>query len=228
MLDTTESDKSENWFEYEPTHFHRTSIISPIYISRQLNAIPCSVAVCRDDSFSILGMIELSRRFSNGLWNCIQVKNIHSYSCVDYYLLFPILNQFSQFWVCCECVLALINAICACFALPPIITPITSIYLMCVVVPLISTTLVNNEYDPDIMNRATGKKHAKFDSKAIAYVMCSYGFKFIPTIIVMLSVHCMLMSHPVDALHSDMEYFYQNLDTSRCIISFSIILHFGS
>lgn len=70
-----ENVKNKTWFEYEPTRFQRTSTISPIYLSRQLNAIPCSVAVCRDDSFSILGMIELSRRFSNGLWNCIQVRN---------------------------------------------------------------------------------------------------------------------------------------------------------
>lgn len=36
------------------------------------------MAVCRDDSFSILSMIELSRRFSNGLWNCIQVSYLFS------------------------------------------------------------------------------------------------------------------------------------------------------
>lgn len=83
--------------------------------------------------------------------------------------------------------LALINTFCACLALPPILTPFTSVYIMCVVVPLISTTLVYNEYEPEIMNRATGKKHTKFNSKVIAYVMCSYGFKFIPTIVIMVS-----------------------------------------
>lgn len=74
-------------------------------------------------------------------------------------------------------------------ALPPIITPFTSVYLMCVIVPLISTTLVNNEADPDIMNRATGKKHPKLNSKVIAYVSCSYGFKFLPSIIVMVKFY---------------------------------------
>lgn len=73
---SNESDKNKSWFEYEPTRFHRSSTISPIYISRQLNAIPCSVSICRDDTFLILGMIELSRRFTNGLWNCIQVKEL--------------------------------------------------------------------------------------------------------------------------------------------------------
>lgn len=170
-------DKNKRWFDYEPSRFHHSSTISPIYLSRQLNSIPCSVAVWRDDSFSILGMIELSRRFSNGLWNCI------------------------QFWVCCSCMLALINTICACLALPPILTPFTSVYLMCIVVPLISTTLVNNEADPEIMNRATGKKHSKFDSKVIAYVMISYGFKFIPSIIFMVNLSIIL--HLLDRLKFD-------------------------
>lgn len=82
---------NKKWFDYEPTRFHRTSTISPIYISRQLNALPCSVAVCRDDSFSILGMIELSRRFSNGLWNCIQVWNTMPFRC-------EFLTEFSCFF----------------------------------------------------------------------------------------------------------------------------------
>lgn len=45
------------------------------------------MAVCRDDSFSILGMIELSRRFSNGLWNCIQVLHENQSSVSKSFLL---------------------------------------------------------------------------------------------------------------------------------------------
>lgn len=92
------------------------------------------------------------------------------------------------------------NTICALLALPPILTPFTSVYLMCVVVPLISTTLVNNLADPEIMNRATGKKHPILDSKVIPYVMCSYGLKFIPTIIIMVSrrIEIILPSHKMN------------------------------
>lgn len=82
--------------------------------------------------------------------------------------------------------LAIMNMICAFLAFPPILTPFTIVYLMSVVVPVISMTLVNDEYDVEIMNRATSKKHTKFNSNVIAYVICSYGFKFIPTIIVMV------------------------------------------
>lgn len=131
-----------------------------------------------------------------------------------------------QFWMCCACTLSIINTICACLALPPILTPLTLVYLMCVVVPLISTTLVNNEADPEIMNRATAKKHSMFDSKMIAYVMFSYGFKFIPTIFTMVFTFCLVMSHPVDVLDLDIDS--SNLDTARCFILFGIILHFST
>lgn len=214
-----------NWFADEPPHFHSTSTISPIYLSRQLNAIPCSIAVCRDDSISILALIELSRRFSNGLWSSI------------------------QFWACCGCTLAIINTVCACLALPPVLTPFTVIYLMGVIVPLLSTTLVRVETDSEIMNRATAKKHNSFDSKVFVYAMGAYGCKFLPTIIITVSPtqspicsalycsnqfyvlqilsYCTIMSHPVSILSTEINGFYQNLDTSHTFVLYAIVLHFG-
>lgn len=163
--------KDLKWFADEPLHFHSTSTISPIYLSRQLNAIPCSISVCRDDSISILALIELSRRFSNGLWSSI------------------------QFWACCGCTLAIINTVCACLALPPVLTPFSVIYLMGVIVPLLSTTLVRVETDSEIMNRATAKKHNSFDSKVFVYAMGAYGCKFLPTIIITVSHRKNVVSH---------------------------------
>lgn len=225
--------KDQNWFTDEPLHFPNSSTVSPIYLSRQLNAIPCSIAVCRDDNISILALIELSRRFSNGLWNCI------------------------QFWACCGCTLAIINTVCACLALPPVLTPFSVVYLMGVIVPLLSTTLVRIETEADIMNRATAKKHNSFDSKAFVYAMGAYGCKFLPTIIITVSneqscadvrikicnqdtnnrflplslqilSYCTIMSHPVSILSTEINEFYQNLDTSRCFVLYAIVLHFGN
>lgn len=48
--------------------------ISPIYLSRCLNSISCSISMLRDDPLSIVTLVELSRRFSIGFWNCIQVR----------------------------------------------------------------------------------------------------------------------------------------------------------
>ena len=41
----------------------RAGTISPIYLSRILNSVACSITVCRDDPISIIGLVELARRF---------------------------------------------------------------------------------------------------------------------------------------------------------------------
>lgn len=177
--------------------------ISPIYISRMLNAIPCSIATCRDDPISFLSLFELSRRFSNGLWSCI------------------------QFWACCGCSLALMNTTCACLALPPILTPFSLLYLMCIAVPILSTTLVRIEPDSDIMNRATAKKHSAFESRVFVFVICCYGFKFLPTVLITVLSYCFIMSHPILALESDPAEFYNDLDAARVFALFVVVCHFG-
>lgn len=148
----------------QPKEHLKNSTLSPIYLSRMLNSISCSISVCRDDPLSIVSLIELSRRFSNGLWNCI------------------------QFWACCGSSLAIMNMLCACISLPPILTPFSLLYLMTVAIPLLSVTLVK-EVDSQIMNRATGKKQTQFDSKVFFYVLCCYGCKFLPTILIMVCPH---------------------------------------
>lgn len=98
--------------------------ISPIYLSRVLNSLPCSISMCRDDPCSLVTLVELSRRFTIGLWNCI------------------------QFWACCASSFSLLNMLIALITLPPILTPAAVLYLMCVAVPLISVSLVRIEPDP--------------------------------------------------------------------------------
>lgn len=39
--------------------------------------------------------------------------------------------------------------------------------------------------------------------------------------------YCLMMSHPLNVFDTAMEDFYHNLDTSRCFILYSIVLHFS-
>lgn len=137
--------------------------VSPLYLSRLLNSLPCSIAVCRDDPLSLVAIIELSRRFSLGLWNCI------------------------QYWACCAGSISILNVLCACLSLPPLLTPLLVIYLMCVPVPLIAISLAHIDVDPKIMNRATSKKQTDYDSRAFAFVMWCYGCKFIVLVVSLVS-----------------------------------------
>lgn len=140
-----------------------SATISPVYLSRMLNAVACSIAICRDDSLSIVALIELSRRFSNGLWSCI------------------------QFWASCACSLALLQTLCAAAGLPPVLTPAAVLWLMCVAVPLLAVTLVRTDGGDRVMHRAAGKKHTRFERGVFGFVAFCYGCKFLPSMVVMVS-----------------------------------------
>lgn len=176
--------------------------VSPIYISRILNSLPCSISVCRDDPLSFVALIELSRRFSSGLWNCI------------------------QFWACAAVSLASLNILSVCLSLPPIFPPHLLIYLMCVPVPLIAISLAHIEGDPHIMNRATGKKQTKYDTKVFGYVVWCYGSKFVTPNLIVILAYSAFMAHPLEIIDIT-DNFIINLNIARYTSLFGIILHFG-
>ncbi|XP_030557326.1 transmembrane protein 94-like isoform X2 [Drosophila novamexicana] len=190
--------------------------VSPIYLSRLLNSLPCSIAICRDDPLSLVAIIELSRRFSLGLWNCI------------------------QFWACCAGSISILNVLCACLSLPPLLTPLLGIYLMCVPVPLIAISLAHIDLDPKIMNRATSKKQTEYDSRAFAFVMWCYGCKFLVPVLAVLVGYWMCMTQTlsgrllddssdeledIEAAENEAE-FYQCLYIARSCALFAVLLHF--
>ncbi|XP_052867770.1 transmembrane protein 94 [Anopheles cruzii] len=147
--------------------------VSPIYLSRILNAIPCSIATCRDDPISIVAVIELSRRFMAGLWSCV------------------------QYWACCGVSLAIMNTVTALLSLPPMIVPLHALYLMCVAVPLVALTLLRVEPDPALMKRATGKKQRTLHSRLVLFVLWCYGIKFALAVMFLVLAYCTFLSHPI-------------------------------
>ncbi|XP_037936476.1 transmembrane protein 94 isoform X2 [Teleopsis dalmanni] len=176
--------------------------ISPVYLSRMLNSLPCSIAVSREDPLSLLGIIELSRRFSSGLWNCI------------------------QYWACCAGTLSIINMLSACISLPPILTPLMVIYLMCIPVPLISLALAHIDVDPKIMNRATGKKQTEYDTRVFGFVLWCYGCKFLAPILIIILAYCAFMAHPIEIIDVDDDDLHINLHIARIFSFLGILLHF--
>uniref|UniRef100_A0A182N110 Cation-transporting P-type ATPase C-terminal domain-containing protein n=1 Tax=Anopheles dirus TaxID=7168 RepID=A0A182N110_9DIPT len=152
----------------------RATTISPVYLSRILNSISCSIATCRDDPISIVAVIELSRRFMAGLWSCV------------------------QYWACCGASLAIMNTVTAILSLPPMIVPLHALYLMCIVVPLVALTLLRVEPDPALMKRATGRKQKSLSSRLVLFVLWCYGIKFAFAIVVLVLAYCTFLSHPIE------------------------------
>ncbi|XP_030383039.1 transmembrane protein 94 isoform X2 [Scaptodrosophila lebanonensis] len=188
--------------------------ISPIYLSRLLNSLPCSIAVCRDDPLSLVAIIELSRRFSLGLWNCI------------------------QYWACCAGAISILNVLCACLTLPPLLTPLVVIYLMCVPVPLIAISLAHIDVDPKIMNRATSKKQTDYDSRAFAFVLWCYGCKFLLPVLILLVAYWMfipqsfsdqILGEKIETnglCAPDNSKLYKFIDIARSCSLLGLLLHF--
>ncbi|XP_050082720.1 transmembrane protein 94 isoform X2 [Anopheles aquasalis] len=154
-------------------HTSTNTTVSPVYLSRLLNAIPCSIATCRDDPISIVAVIELSRRFMAGLWSCV------------------------QYWACCGVSLAIMNTVTAVLSLPPMIVPLHALYLMCVAVPLVALTLLRVEPDPALMKRATGKKQRTLHSRLVLFVLWCYGLKFAVAVAFLVFAYCTTLSHPL-------------------------------
>ncbi|XP_013112237.2 transmembrane protein 94 isoform X1 [Stomoxys calcitrans] len=176
--------------------------VSPIYLSRLLNSLPCSISVRREDPLSLVAIIELSRRFSSGLWNCI------------------------QFWACCAGSLSLINMLSACLNLRPILTPLMVIYLMSIPVPLISLALAHIDLDPKIMNRATGKKQTEYDSRVFGFVLWCYGCKFMTPVLIMILSYCAFMDHPFKIMDVEEDDKHINLQIARIFAMLGVLLHF--
>uniref|UniRef100_W8AQ00 Uncharacterized protein KIAA0195 n=1 Tax=Ceratitis capitata TaxID=7213 RepID=W8AQ00_CERCA len=176
--------------------------VSPVYLSRLLNSLPCSISVCRDEPLSLVAIIELSRRFSAGLWNCI------------------------QYWACCAGTLSVINILSACLSLPPLLTPLMVLYLMSIPVPLIALALAHIDVDPKIMNRATGKKQTEYDTRVFGFVVWCYGCKFIAPILVMVFAYCTFMAHPIELIDIDEEKLHINLQMARIFSFLGILMHF--
>lgn len=188
---------ARKWFETS-----KSVTISPIYLSRLLNSLPCSISVCRDDPISILGLIELARRFSIGLWNCV------------------------QFWSCSAVMFSILNLFSCAISLPPILSPDWSLYLMLFVVAPLSISLVRIEPNVEIMNRACGRKpSSSIDVNTFLLILWFYGTKFILSIGILITVYLFTVDHVFDLVDAEDENFQLDLGLSRHFIVFAIALH---
>lgn len=167
-----------------------------------LNSLPCSISVCRDDPISILALIELARRFSIGLWNCV------------------------QFWSCAAVMFSILNLHSCAISLPPILSPDWSLYLMLFVVAPLAISLVRIEPNIEIMNRACGRKpSSSIDFNTFLLILWFYGTKFILSIVILIIVYTFTVDHFFDFVDKEDEHFPMDLKLARNFIVFGLALH---
>lgn len=143
----------------------------PTDLSRALNSVVCSLGYRRDRPISLFHLIMEARHFMQCVWNCV------------------------QFWVCCGVSLSTIQTLGVFLMLPPLFTTGQIMWFVCVVIPVLSLSLVGSPTDPQVMQRPTSNKQgAVISSRRVAiFVVWCYGAKFLPTVIVVLFLYAVTL-----------------------------------
>lgn len=135
---------------------------SPTDIARILNSLPCSLSFHRDDKVSLVHLIMESRHYMQQVVSCL------------------------QFWSCCCVSLTILQLLAATAALPPLLSSGDIVWLVCVVIPILSVSLVAAPTNPAVMNQATGKNSVVLNKQMVRYVFLYYICKFVPSVAVIL------------------------------------------
>ncbi|XP_017785001.1 PREDICTED: transmembrane protein 94 isoform X2 [Nicrophorus vespilloides] len=135
---------------------------SPIELSRSLNSIPCSLSFMREDPISIFHLVMEARHYISILWNT------------------------AQFWLSCCITLSMMQLVGALFMLPALLTPGQVIWIVCVLIPLLSCSLIGTKTDKNIMKKPQSKNEIIFNAELASFVIWCYGSKFLPAIFIVL------------------------------------------
>ncbi|CAH1388876.1 unnamed protein product [Nezara viridula] len=141
-----------------PVYSNSPDAISPVQLSGRLNSLPCCVSITRQRPVSLFHLIMHARHYMMCLWNCL------------------------QFWICCMFTLTMVQMITIMVMLPPLFSAGQTLWLSCVVLPLLSISLVNSPTNTQVMLRPVPKKQSTINSKVVIFVAWCYGTKFVLTI----------------------------------------------
>ncbi|XP_068236058.1 endoplasmic reticulum magnesium-transporting P-type ATPase isoform X5 [Palaemon carinicauda] len=134
----------------------------PTEVARSLNTLPCSLSFHPDDKVSLVHLIMESRHYMQQVVSCI------------------------QFWACCCISITFLQLLAAMAALPPLLSSGDVLWLTCIIVPVLSISLVAAPTNPCVMNQATGKNVVLLNKQIFQYVFLYYVCKFVPSVVVIL------------------------------------------
>ncbi|XP_049853191.1 transmembrane protein 94 isoform X3 [Schistocerca gregaria] len=150
--------------------------VSPVELNRMLNSIACSITFHREDPVSIFHLILEARHFMHSVTNSI------------------------QFWMCCVASISVVQVLAIIFMLPPIFSTGHIMWLVCIIVPLLSLSLVGKPTDPQVMHRATGKNECVFNTQVAIFILWCYGAKFALSCVAVLLVYVTVLKSECDVV----------------------------
>ena len=126
----------------------------PLALSASFNSLPCSLLCRRKDNFPIGPLLCEARRIATAAESCF------------------------LFLLSCQLSLALLMLFSSLFMLPPPLSGLQLMWLTCVIVPLISISLIGTPADKHIMKTITGKRELTDTQRSI---VVPYMRQFVPT-----------------------------------------------
>jgi len=121
--------EADGFIESLPDNF-----IGPTDLARQLITLPCSLSIYRQNSVIFYQLIMEARHYMMKMRNSFQ------------FLLSSCLS------------LSLAQLLTSLLFLPPLLSPGVVLWLTCIVLPILSSSLMATEGDDEVMRVATGKK----------------------------------------------------------------------
>ena len=121
--------EADGFIESLPDNF-----IGPTDLARQLISLPCSLSLYRQNSMIFYQLILEARHYMLKMRNCFQ---FFLSSCLS---------------------LSLAQLLTSLLFLPPLLSPGVVLWLSCIVLPILSCSLMGTVVDDQVMSIATGKK----------------------------------------------------------------------
>ncbi|XP_074599520.1 transmembrane protein 94-like protein l(2)k05819 [Brevipalpus obovatus] len=152
--------------------------LSPTDISNQLNSLPCCLAFHREDSISLIRIIMEARHFMMNARNCL------------------------QFFFSCSLGLTLGQLFASLIFLPPLLSSGSVLWLVIVIFPLLSLSLMGTPLDIQVMNLATGK-NLNLSRESIIYFLFCYLIKFSPSMMIVTACFALIINNSCSIISDD-------------------------
>ncbi|XP_035828893.1 transmembrane protein 94 [Aplysia californica] len=133
---------------------------TPTQLASCLLSLPCSLAYQRNDNIKLVQLIMESRHYIFAMRNC-------------FYLM-----------LCCLLAVVLSQLVCCVLLLPPVMAAQHVMWLVMVVVPAISLSLMGNPNEARTMSMATHKNTAHVNRQMIIEFFVQFCTRFLPSIVV--------------------------------------------
>ncbi|CAG5115151.1 unnamed protein product, partial [Candidula unifasciata] len=156
---------------------------TPVELASKLLSLPCPLLFRRQDKFKLVQLIMESRHYIFAMRNC-------------FYLLL-------------SCLLAVVLAqlVCCLLLLPPALTVQHVLWLVVVVVPALSLSLMANPNEARTVGMATHKNINHINKQIIVEFFVQFCTRFLPSIIVAVVSFAVV-------LHS----FCESIPTGKCLL----------